>query len=503
MAIETELKLTLPPRAAARVLVHPVIEALASGAVTQERLLSVYYDTPKLELWALHASVRLRRTPTGWIQTVKRGGTAAGGLHQREELDAVVSGQALDWSGFGDAAALNALIPVGIRRRLRPVFVTEFDRAVRVLKLADGADVELALDRGHIVAGTARANLCELELELKRGDRLVLFDIAAALIEQLPLRPAYRSKAERGFLLAGLARAPVKAERLVMDESFTIGRTAAGIIGAGLAQLQGNEEGMLVLEDIEYLHQMRVGVRRLRSCCAVFARVLAKGALDPVRAELKWLGARLGPARDWDVFLFEMLPQLRKGLSGVAPAEALQILTRAAGGLRERARRSARLAVNSRRTARLLLELGRLAAGGGALRDDPSTQAAAKSFTAALLARRMERVLKHVDRRKPGTPAEMHALRIAVKKLRYAVEFFGGLYDASRVKPFRDRLVKLQDSLGAINDANSMLARVQESCGAEHALVDCVSGWSAHFVYSERTSFRALWRQFRRTRAFW
>jgi CHAD domain-containing protein len=159
--------------------------------------------------------------------------------------------------------------------------------------------------------------------------------------------------------------------------------------------------------------------------------------------------------------------------------------------------------VLSKRTAALLLELGRLAAGGGIFCDAEELRSPVKSFNSALLDRRMQRLLARVDRRRPQSAAELHALRIAVKKLRYAVEFFAPLYDAAKVKPFRDRLATLQDCLGAINDAHSMLAHARVVLGPESRLADCVAGWSARFVYEERARFRVLWRQYRRTRAFW
>ncbi|RPI43392.1 MAG: CHAD domain-containing protein [Betaproteobacteria bacterium] len=198
-----------------------------------------------------------------------------------------------------------------------------------------------------------------------------------------------------------------------------------------------------------------------------------------------------------------MLPPLAEGLSGVAPEEALDALRRSTATLREQAQRRACAALKSRRCARLLLELGRIASGGGALAEAEELQAPAKSFTSGLLDRRMQRVLARVGRRKPRSAAQLHALRIAVKKLRYAVEFFGPLYEAAQVPPFREALVKLQDCLGAINDAHAMLGRVRAAVGADSRLVDCAGGWSARLIHEEKMQFRTLWREFRDTRAFW
>ncbi|RPI40343.1 MAG: inorganic triphosphatase, partial [Betaproteobacteria bacterium] len=302
MTTETELKLALQPRVAPRVMTHPVIEAVAAGPARRTRLLTVYYDTPQFDLWAAQVSIRLRRTQAGWLQTVKWGGAVIGGLHQRQELELAVSGQAIDFDAIVDKVRVPRLGSARFRRRIRPVFVTEFERTTRMLQPAEGGTVELCLDRGHIVAGTARMPICELELELKGGSPLGLFDVAQALVVDVGLRPVYRSKAERGYLLAGLDMRPIKAPRIVLDETLSIAQSAARIVASGLEQIQANEDGVLAGKDIEYLHQMRVGVRRLRSCFGTFARIAPAGALDAVRAELKWFGGQLGPARDWDVF---------------------------------------------------------------------------------------------------------------------------------------------------------------------------------------------------------
>ena len=420
MMTETELKLELSPRDARRALSHPAIESAAIARAGPERVISVYYDTPQFDLWSDRIGLRLRQIPTGWEQTAKWGGQAAGGLHTRREVACGVPDQKLDFEALAGLAGLEALASLPLRRKLKPLFVTEFERTTRTLALADGTRVEVSLDRGHIVCGTARSPICELELELAAGQVPALFDIAAALAKDLGVRPACRSKAERGYLLAGVKSDPVKAQRIVLDRQFDLSRALACIVGSALAQLQANADGMLAGEDIEYLHQMRVGVRRLRSCLGVFSHGLPDEAIARLRAELKWLGGRLGPARDWDVFGAEAIPQLLAGLREVVKVSSLDTLRKSAQDMGEAARRGARAAWNSRRAANLLLELGRVAAGGHPQASEALRQPIAP-FASALLEHRMGRVLARGKGRKAATVAHLHALRIAVKKLRYAI----------------------------------------------------------------------------------
>jgi len=501
---ETELKLEVPPRCASRVLTHASLKGRTHGRMARMRLVTVYYDTPKLDLWRAQISLRLRRTPGGWLQTAKWAGSALGGLHARNEIEQPLPAQALDLDALAGHPGLEALGDARLRRRLKPLFVTEFERSTRMLALPDGASIEASLDRGRIVCGTALRPLCELELELKAGSPLALFDIAAGLMQDLPLKPAHRSKAERGYLLAGLDAPPVKAKRVGLDPAWDLGRAAASLVASGLEQVQANEDGMLAAADIEYLHQLRVGVRRLRSGLSAVKPALPAGTLDALQGELKWLGVRLGDARDWDVFRHESLPLLTRGLADVGDAAVLDELARATAALGERAGRSARVAWRSGRTSRLLLDLGRVAAGGGFVAANEALRQPALPYSADLLTRRLERVARLGKKaRGAASVARLHALRIAVKKLRYAVEFFGALYPAEKLARYRARLVKLQDCLGRICDAAAMPERVREASPSSAALVDLVRGWSACVVQAERQRFADLWRQFRRARPYW
>jgi CHAD domain-containing protein len=248
---------------------------------------------------------------------------------------------------------------------------------------------------------------------------------------------------------------------------------------------------------------MRVGVRRLRACFAMFGRIVPASTLAPVRAELQWLGMRLGRARDWDVFVDEMLPQIARNLDQAAAGDALAALDRAAGARRERARRSARSALRSHRSSRLLLELGGIAVGGGTLFAGEEMREPATSFTPTLLQRRFERVLKKDASSRRQSATALHALRIAVKKLRYGVEFFGEMYPLEAVQAFRAPLLKLQDCLGTINDAYAMRARVRTCVPGDARLAQLVLGCSAQVIAQERARLRKLWRRFRRARPFW
>lgn len=200
MGREVELKLSVAPRDVGRLAWR--LSRLA-GRPRRARLLSRYYDTPDGALRRHGLALRLRREDGRWLQTLKGGGRVTGGLHRRFEFDRALKGPHPDL-----AAARRALPDLPWQAwegRLTPVFETRFLR--RRWRLAWGkADIEAALDQGEVRAGGKRALLCELELELLRGDPRALFDLAAWLERFVALVPDAVSKAEKGWHLAARQR---------------------------------------------------------------------------------------------------------------------------------------------------------------------------------------------------------------------------------------------------------------------------------------------------------
>ncbi|WP_227368966.1 CYTH domain-containing protein [Halomonas sp. M20] len=195
MAEEVELKLALSSTAASCLLRHELLDAPPSRAW----LSNTYYDTPQGALEAARAALRIRRTPTGNLQTLKTVGSGTGGLSVRGEWEWEIEGEALDLAGLADLPPMRAL-DATVLEALEPRFVTDFERC-RWLLETEGASIEVALDQGSIHAAGQRVAINELELELKRGKPAALWQLAQTLAERVPLRPSIASKAERGAAL--------------------------------------------------------------------------------------------------------------------------------------------------------------------------------------------------------------------------------------------------------------------------------------------------------------
>ncbi|HEY3049947.1 MAG TPA: CYTH domain-containing protein, partial [Polaromonas sp.] len=145
--MEIELKLRLPPSALAALRADPL---LANLHATRKRLNNIYFDTPQRILAQAGIGLRLRHDGKRWLQTVKGGGGSQAGLHQREEIEFAVAGPALEWPPLTGTTFEPVLKP--LKKLLMPQFRTRFAREVRRLRGATGAEIELAIDQGEILA---------------------------------------------------------------------------------------------------------------------------------------------------------------------------------------------------------------------------------------------------------------------------------------------------------------------------------------------------------------
>jgi triphosphatase len=508
--LEVELKLAIEPGDLPRLARDPAIRAMRRGRARTVQLFSVYYDTPQGELKNHGFGLRLRRQGARWVQTLKADGRVEGGLHQRPEWEVPCAGPELDFAALAETDAVELV--ARLRERLQPVFVTEFTRTTHVLQPAFDQELLLCVDRGEIRTGEAVVPISEIELELRSGERARLFELGLALQEVVPLRLENRSKAERGYALLGPASGPVKAQPPELSEQMPVSDAFREIAFCALTQLQANERGMLAGEDIEYLHQMRVAARRLRSAFSVFGKALPQAATGPARDEVKWLGQALGVARDWDVFVHETLPAVRAEFP-----EQLAGLAAEAAHERELAGKVARDAVGSERYSRLLLRLSAWLAvqpwqNGADVLNTP-----VRPYAAQQLKKRHKAVMKRGENAATLAPAARHQLRIAVKKLRYGTDFFSSLFPKKHTRDYLDALARLQDVLGALNDAQvcrTLLGRLQQAepevsgakprvSGMKAQALALVEGWAAGRAAALNAELGRAWAGFEKAKKFW
>ena len=453
MGTEVELKLVTSRSGLNKVMGLPWLKKLAGARTGRQRMRSVYFDTKDRTLHRHGISLRVRNTEGRRLQTIK--GNSNGALARAEWEHEIDRDQPR--LELARSTALKPILSNGIGERLRPVFETDVERVAMPLHLGH-SDIELAFDRGRVATTEANIEICEIELELKDGKRDDLARLARKLAHSAPVSLGARAKAEWGYaLLEGSLDAPVAAEPIMIAPDSSAADAFVAVGFACLRQIAGNEFAVR-RGDGEGVHQMRVGLRRLRAAMSLFKTMLHGKESGLIKRELKWLTEQLGPARDSDVFL-EKTVMPYAGRHPNQPqfetlAHDLEQQRRAGFSL-------SRAAVDNPRFRRLLLDCALWLLDGEWRNDsDPLRrvlrQGAARTFARDELQRRTRKIIKWVRKLEKLDARRRHKLRIAVKKLRYGREFFASLKpDRGRGKARRkiDRALKtLQSVLGDLND---------------------------------------------------
>jgi inorganic triphosphatase YgiF len=450
---EVEIKLELAPADLPKLKAVPLVRAVkARRRRTNE--VSVYFDTERQKLRKHGLTLRVRRIGNRYVQTIKASGNVR--LFERDEWESDIKSEVPDLS-LAQGTALEPLVTPKFRRRLKPLFETRVERTV--YPLANGSRaIALTLDEGRIDTGERSAPLCEVELELERGKQAELFDVARELAKGLELQLALKSKSERGYELLDDARdVPVKAAPVDLAPGATR-RDAFRIIGrACLKQIVGNERPLLAGHG-DGVHQMRVGIRRLRAAMSLFKDIIDDPQTRAIKVELKWLAGELAPARELEVLLQQVVaPARRRG----ARWDGIPSLSRDLAVRREAALARAQHAVTSARFRALTLDVAAwLEVGAWTEPQDDLVRERGdlpiEASAADELRRRWKKIRKRGKALTRLTPRRRHRLRIQAKKVRYAAEFFAGVFPGKRAARRREKflaaLERLQDGLGELND---------------------------------------------------
>lgn len=506
MATETELKLSLDPSDRRRVSGLAVVRRLAQGPARRRRLVSTYYDTPDQDLLHRRCVLRLRRVGRTYIQAVKSSGQGNGGLHHRDEFEQPVPRPVPDFDHINTVPLLKGL---RLKGRLEPQFETDFYRTAWDLAYPDGTEVELAVDHGEVRSGGASGEICEVELELRRGPPERLYELALDIARHVDLRLENVSKAERGrALISPPAIVPVCASTVKLGRKDTTEEALEKTLWDCFEQIRANEEAVLLTHDVEAVHQMRVGVRRLRTCLNAFSSAVSKRIKPPFLSEINALGRLLGSCRDWDVFLTQHLQPMLEHL----PADhAVHLLTGAAERRREVCHQEFRPFIRSREYNLLML---RLAAFIAMRQWRPVMEQAELIRLRRPLVNTIKDILNHnhkrIVKRAPGVKTRniptLHRLRIECKRQRYAIEFFESVLPKKTARRYRNTVRELQDILGYLNDSvviDALPAQLNLPRTAAHAR-SFVAGWTTRGRADHlREDLPDAWAAFRAEKRFW
>jgi len=495
---EQELKLHIPHSARAG-----VERDLRRGAVTRIRLRALYFDTPSRELVQASVALRLRQEGRQWVQTLKMPGEH---VLSRVEINHNRPGPVLDLSVYVGTVAETAIS--SITEPLSVCYETDVIRLLRKVRTSQGS-VEIALDTGCLRAGALELPISEIEFELLSGKLAAVFDLGRKWQRTHGLILDARSKSERGDQLALLAQKLLSIESLNADAQ-NAARTSAiaqfwsprGAIPITLKADMNAEQALaaVTLECIdqitrnaailaevdtsgickagtpEHTHQLRVGIRRLRSAWSFFNGITPLSAVE-LRESIKEHFALLGGTRDDDVLNETILPVLRAAgqpplviehedgpvtLQDPVAASAdfqawlLAMLQSAVIPNQHKENISKNLADTTPELVGEQTEEGSTGPIDARIipmqPDQPQRVLTLKQALIAKLRKWHRQVLRDGLRFNELDIDSRHALRKKAKKLRYALQFSEALLPAQRLKTYRKQLAAVQDILGEMND---------------------------------------------------
>ena len=350
-----------------------------------------------------------------------------------------------------------------IRALLPLVQVRARERRMSVIDAERKTVVRLALESTSLAgpAGVGSPLRPRLRIIPVRGYDDERRSVQSTLQQDLGFKPADEPLVDEAVRVAGGLPGGFPAKIVVplrVDPRADAG--AAVVLRALLGVIEANLDGTIEDLDSEFLHDLRVSVRRSRAVQRELRRVFPPDELEKFRGEFRWLQQSTGDARDLDVHVLEF-----DAMRALVPESMRNDLEPLLGVLRARRAHAHYRLVGDLRAERTtsLLSGWRVFLDGLQDADESERPDAARPI-ADVSAERIRKVYRQMVRMgeaiDESTPAvEYHELRKKGKELRYLLELFGvPLFDGEVVKPMIRTLKGLQDVLGRHQDREVQVA---------------------------------------------
>ena len=449
--LETEIKLAATPDMLVALREHPLL----AGPDHTNALVTRYFDTADRRLSQAGASLRVRKTGPAREQTIKLP-ARTDSIVVRGEWTVPALGETPDIGAFSEEprAALEKLLD---DEPLLAFAETRIERTTR--RITHGpAEIEIAFDHGEIHAGTRIAAVCELELELVSGTLADLLDLALALPLGPDLQWSVAGKSGRALALAdGATPSAIHAAPASVSRDMAAGQAFQAIAWSCLSHLLENAALVVATGDPEAVHQCRVAIRRLRAGLSLFGALFADDAqAEVLDAEFKAAANATGPARDTQVLLDRLCAV--PGSHEAGPAKLVAHVR----SVVDKATASTQALLAGPAFQALLFQLALWIERGDWLNHAHDADRPLPRFAAHALRKRRRKIRWMGDDPATMTVEQRHVLRIAVKKLRYAADFFAPLYPSKSGEKAQRRLgsaaAKVQDRLGELHDLDVLAA---------------------------------------------
>lgn len=477
---ELELKLRIPESA-----IGALRDALRARGARRTRLRALYFDTSD-DLLARHQmALRLRLEGRRWVQALKASGE---GVAHRLEHEVAVPGSAsraplLDWrrhQGTEVGRRLDEVLKSAPEAELVERYATDVVRLSLLIDAPGGTCIEAALDIGQVRAGGRSAPIEEVELEHKGGPTQGLFDLAAAWQTHGGLWLSTVTKAERGqrLVLGDDTPRAAKATPVQLRPGDDGPALLRAMLQSAAAQVLVNAsevaEGTFATETV---HQLRIGLRRLRTVLRELAGI-APVLPAQWHAALSDTFGLLGRQRDQEAVAAAVRPLLEAAsapLLSWQPSHGVD----AVAAVRD-----------SRFQAAMIGMLALAHADADAIAPMPADAAQ------ALITQRLDRLHRRISRdgRRFETLAfaDQHRVRKRLKRLRYLAEFTASWWPEDEVRPFAKKLEAAQDALGHHHDVGVAAAAFRDEALAHPQAWYSAGYLQAHQALTAQAARRAL-----------
>lgn len=465
--IEFELKLEVPADH-----LRFVVAAMNQGKAIQQRFHAYYFDTAEGLLAVQGITVRVRKEGARWMQTAK--GTLGDSASLLERLEHNVN---IPAPVAGEIPSVNLArhfgTPVGnsiqhalklkagdMHQVLVLMYETNYQRLKRRVKLA-GSVIEIALDQGHVISGSNSLALCELEVELKQGKPEHAIQLARTWCKK------------HGLWLSSITKS-MKGQRLRNGKSFDLAvsavppkydRNANGqqifitVLQSCLSQVLANASEVAAGSiDPEHVHQLRVGIRRLRTAILEL-KTLLDGADSIGVAPLIDAFRDLGKYRDIDLLTQSVQPQIKAAGGPDMDIHSANIeLTNLSAAVRSIAFQDVLLSligfvyVEEFDMAMYKKHDIHTAVKNHVIENSVMKNKAVRKLICARLNKLHSQIIKNGRKFLVLDEVQQHDMRKRIKRLRYLIEFAAPLFSAHKTSSFIDSLKPVQDALGTCHD---------------------------------------------------
>ena len=514
---ELEIKFEMTEDALASVTCDEKIKQLFHHKGVKKTLRSTYFDTPDLTLYNHKVAFRVRRVGDHWVQTVKSSkNQILSGVSHPIEIEQVLESQEPDLDALSSADLPKEIRDLADDIELQPIFETQIERTKYMVNSSDGDEIEFVFDEGQVKAGDKSQPLCEIELELKAGKSQFLLDIAELLLKHKGIGFSKLSKAQRGYKLEqgedlSSDYAPLLAKKVELSNQHSSEDAFAEILGSVVEQITSNFDVILNTEDPGGPHQLRIGLRRLRTLLQAYRPLINWNRIRPLAKDAQKMSRIVGELRDADVLISDISkPILEKADIKLDPEPLLAELRL----YRDDVKKQVKHELQKKRWRLFQLQLGLFVATSGwrdglssqqlrVLQDDVEGEAIKilnKSWkNAAELGVKIETL--DIEAR--------HTLRKSLKTLRYLTEFFSSIYSKKQVRPFLKNLKQAQNIFGYLNDvdvANKIpqICKQAETPDSEALMISgYLLGWHGSEAQNAWRDAKSQWQSLQDTEKFW